>query len=658
MSWFSKKSGSAPAAYHCGTLTYTKAGLFALFAWLLWGDFCLTLMESVVPTVLPLKLKALGCSNAMMGVILATIPSVLNIAVNPYVSFKSDRFRSKWGRRLPFIMATLPFLCISLVFIGFADPISAFLQAHVPALRSVAPTTVTLALLGLFMVVFQFFNMFVSSVFYYIFNDVVPPQFLARFLGMFRLVGTGASAIYNYFIFQYSESHMREIFLGAAVVYFIGFGLMCLRVKEGEYPPVEGEAGGASKGLAAIKTYFKECFTHKLYWLMFAASSVVATAGVIGMFQIFFNREMGLTLDHIGKIAAVSGVVSLGAVYITAVFADRWNPLRILTHLRVFAVIGMISGWTWLFITLPGDYYFWLAMGAGIIGTFQYNMAGAVEFPMMMRLLPQSRFGQFCSAQAMIQCVFRMVTGVAAGLFVDAMKWFCHGSDYAYRLNFVWTTVFGAVGAGLTVWLYIYWYRLGGDFHYHPPAPWSPKKQEHLAVVVTVPPQSRWINYSLYFFHAIMASSVLGLPFLMWWMRRQDTPVAFRWFLVLIVPLSLAVWIFWVIVEKGVRRDMANCKAGTPMRNGIPHHGILMTVSTKYLLFQAMWFAQVVIAVNLKMETAAVIFGLSGVVTNTLLIGCVWLNCRIERGRSVVLDQWPEESLEFAKAQDTAPVPA
>jgi len=53
-----------------------------------------------------------------------------------------------------------------------------------------------------------------------------------------------------------------------------------------------------------------------------------------------------------------------------------------------------------------------------------------------------------------------------------------------------------------------------------------------------------------------------------------------------------------------------------------------------------------------------VIFGLSGVVTNSLLIGCVWLNCRIERGRSVVLDQWPEESLEFAKAQDTAPVPA
>ncbi|MFA6176503.1 MAG: hypothetical protein WC765_08005, partial [Phycisphaerae bacterium] len=60
--------------YHCGTLIYTKVGLFALFAWILWGDFCFTLMEVVVPSVLPLKLKALGCSNGMMGIILSTIP--------------------------------------------------------------------------------------------------------------------------------------------------------------------------------------------------------------------------------------------------------------------------------------------------------------------------------------------------------------------------------------------------------------------------------------------------------------------------------------------------------------------------------------------------------------------------------------------------------
>jgi hypothetical protein len=49
--------------YHVGTLTYTKLGLAVLFAWILWGDFCLQIMEAVVPSILPLKLKSLGASN-------------------------------------------------------------------------------------------------------------------------------------------------------------------------------------------------------------------------------------------------------------------------------------------------------------------------------------------------------------------------------------------------------------------------------------------------------------------------------------------------------------------------------------------------------------------------------------------------------------------
>jgi len=41
------------------------------------------------------------------------------------------------------------------------------------------------------------------------------------------------------------------------------------------------------------------------------------------------------------------------------------------------------------------------------------------------------------------------------------------------------------------------------------------------------------------------------------------------------------------------------------------------------------------------METGAVVFGLGNVLTNFLLIGCVWLMCRVERGYSVTLDKWP-----------------
>ena len=80
--------------YHCGTLTYTKIGLVSLFIWLLWGDFCYTLMETVVPSIIPLTLKGLSCPNWIMGMIISTIPNFMSMTVAPYVSVKSDRCRT------------------------------------------------------------------------------------------------------------------------------------------------------------------------------------------------------------------------------------------------------------------------------------------------------------------------------------------------------------------------------------------------------------------------------------------------------------------------------------------------------------------------------------------------------------------------------------
>ena len=50
--------------------------------------------------------------------------------------------------------------------------------------------------------------------------------------GALRVVGAVATALYNYFIFQYAESHAREIFIAASILYLVGFGLMCLKVRE------------------------------------------------------------------------------------------------------------------------------------------------------------------------------------------------------------------------------------------------------------------------------------------------------------------------------------------------------------------------------------------------------------------------------------------
>jgi len=83
--------------FRVGTLVYSRAGLVTLFAWLLWGDFVYTLMENVMPSLLPMVLRDNGASNQAIAFIVSSIYMVVNAVANPIISYKSDRFRSRWG---------------------------------------------------------------------------------------------------------------------------------------------------------------------------------------------------------------------------------------------------------------------------------------------------------------------------------------------------------------------------------------------------------------------------------------------------------------------------------------------------------------------------------------------------------------------------------
>ena len=267
---FSKKSApeagaGQPKTYTVGTLVYTTRGLMVLFAWLLWGDFCWSMMEAVVPSIMPLKLRGLNSSNALIGFILGTLPATLNLGVTPILSFKSDHHRGPRGRRTPFILYTIPFLCLSMIMIAYSDSIGKWVNHAFLSGNSAHEAKIVLLLLAVFVALFDFFNMFVNTVYWYLFADVVPEPMMGRFMGWFRLVGLIAGFLYNFFVFPYAISHMREIYIGGALLYLVGFGVVCLRVKEGQYPPPP-ENEKRTSIWEQMRTYARECYTLRYYW--------------------------------------------------------------------------------------------------------------------------------------------------------------------------------------------------------------------------------------------------------------------------------------------------------------------------------------------------------------------------------------------------------
>lgn len=454
--------------YRVGTLVYTMPTLLVTMMWLLWGDLCFSLMESVFPAVVPLMLKQMDTPNWMVALFLTTIPGLLNATVCPFVSYWSDRHRSSLGRRIPFILYTLPLLCFFLILIG-----------AVPSLVSctarwgwISDTrTGGWILIGLFITGFQFFNMFVGSVYYYLFNDVVPSRFLGRFLAAFRVVGVLAGSGFYFFVFPMAETHFLHIFIGAAVVYGVGFLLMCRFVKEGGYP-TPSDGGGA--GLAAgIVTFFRESFGQPFYWLfyLFVAFWAASNAGTV--FIIFFAQSLGLSLAQFGQYTGTGAILSAVLLLPCGFLSDRLHPIRALLAAGVLMVGCSLLPLIFLLLPIAPEKMFlvWcVVFGASLPALALF---AAAELPTYMSLLPRDRYGQFSAATAMLKSVFAMCAGIACGLLLDWLKIRDPGRAYFYLP--LWTALFQAVAVFFLWRLYLHWKALGGEMGYVAPSVPSPR---------------------------------------------------------------------------------------------------------------------------------------------------------------------------------------
>lgn len=445
--------------YLCGTLSYTKLGLVNLFVWMLWGDFCYTLMAIVTPTLLPLMLKQHKASNFVIGLLVGSIPAVLDFVLCPIISTASDRTRSKYGRRIPYMLFTCPFVVLFLVLTGWSDAIGAWLHT-LPFGPSGTVAATVIVLLAIFSVGFQLFNNFVGSVFYYIFSDVVPKPFIGRFMALFRLIGTGATIFFRWHLLPLADfpEYMPWIFTIVACVYLVGCLAMCVMVKEGEYPPPPPmEERGIKRMFKEIKVYIRDCFSIPYYMILFTALAINTTSNVCRtMFNLLFAKnDLGLTAGDFGRITSVVSLFMLAAYIPLGWLVDKFHPLRVFISGALLIIAANVFGYFWCC-----DYASFYVVCFLISGT--YVLQSASELPLTVRMYPTEKYGQFCSAAVIVRSVTLIVANAGAGAFIDLC---------GYRALFVWDFVFTVIATVMLLIVYRMWKGYGGDGDYVAPLP-------------------------------------------------------------------------------------------------------------------------------------------------------------------------------------------
>lgn len=444
--------------WRVGTLTYTTAGLVILFAWLLWGDFAWSMKERSMVPLLQLLLKRFSASDLLTGVLVSSLPAGVALIFSPIISYKSDRFRSRWGRRIPFLLFTTPITALTMMGLAsspwLGERLHLALGAHSPGINSC-----TLFFFGVCWTIFEFATIAANALFGALVNDVVPQAVIGRFFGMFRVLSLIAGMIFNRWIFGKAETYYAWIFVGMGLLYGIGFTIMCLTVKEGEYPPppsVEDVHGKRQGFLPAAKTYFHECFGHP-YYLWYFAGSALATVSMspVYIFGVTYAKTLGLSTDDYGKYMFWTFLISLCLAYPLGVIADRIHALR-LTIISL-AVYSAAMFWGGAFARNPSNFAIALIAFGVISGIFWTAVAGLPQ-----RLLPRSRFAEMAAALGIINSVCAIALPFALGAFLDYTK-------HVYRYTFVVSGVLSLLGLIIFCVLHRKFMALGGPKNYVAP---------------------------------------------------------------------------------------------------------------------------------------------------------------------------------------------
>jgi MFS family permease len=441
-----------PLKWGVGSLHYSLGGLVALFGWLLWGDFAYSLRDRVVPAVMQLLFKKFGASDTLTGLLFSSLPCLLTVVIGPIVGYQSDRLRTRWGRRIPFLFFSMPLIVSAVAGLALCAPLGQMVHVWLGA-RSPGVSLCMLGVAAASWTIFEVGCVVAGGVFAALINDVVPQAVVGRCFGVLRAGGLLISIVFNLLFFGNSENSYPWLFAAVGIVYAVGFTLMCGMIKEGKYPPPRSDGGTAWK---AVRTYFRDGFGNP-YYLTYFAASIMASQTVVpfNVYSVFFSQSLHISRTTYGECLAATYVISFVLSYPLGWLADRYHPLRVTIFGQAVYAAVMLYGY--LFVQDTGTFILAL-IAHGVASGSLWTIGSSIS----QRLLPRAKFAEIGSAGGILQNIAGIATAPAIGWMLDRT----HGE---YRLTFLAGFVLTLLSIAAFLVLYRKFVALGGPNRYVAP---------------------------------------------------------------------------------------------------------------------------------------------------------------------------------------------
>ncbi|WP_159627684.1 MFS transporter [Massilia puerhi] len=416
---------STIALWQAGTLRYGRWSLCALVGWLLVGALGIAVRERWAGPIGLVVLRDHGASDTAVAMLLSTVPALISLLVVPVIGMHSDRSRSRWGRRRPYLMVSAPLAAIAMLCVALAPQLAGathgMLGGFSPGLRRL-----DLAYFCLFWTLFDAAAMTTIALFAGLVADVVPFGLAGRFYASVRVVGLGVAIGFNLTLFTLSQAWMAEILVAIAFIFGLTIPLMCLMVREGVYPPPPPAAHArmAQGGLALARTQLRHCCAQRRYLWAFGAFMLAAVTFIpFNTFSLHYALDLGLSKAQLGELTATAYAVSIASAFVIGHLVDRRGAVRVATAMMTLYFAIALAGW----LLVDGAASFRWFYVAHVICSGAYFTAAAA---MPLALFPRDEFVRYNASKDILVAFANILVGSCIGPLLDHS-----GHDYRLTLG-------------------------------------------------------------------------------------------------------------------------------------------------------------------------------------------------------------------------------
>ncbi|CAM3353659.1 MFS transporter [Kibdelosporangium persicum] len=284
------------------------------------------LYDAQVP---PLLREHIG-SAAVVGLLMG-MDNVLGIFIQPWMGNRSDRTRTSWGRRIPYLVVGMP--------------LAALLFLTIPHVAASLPL-LALVMFGYALVANSFKPIAESLL-----PDFVPPERRSRANAVVKIASSltvMVAALISIFLI---DDYPKLSFAIPALLMVVSLAVIAAKVRDSRSPAyqntIKEERGTAVRGVRVRDTVLDIVRDRDRSRLLLIVSILLfggAWAASRALMTPYGMEVLDMSRGEAGGLTLPSGVAFIVAAYPVARLAERFGRLRVMTvGMTVFAA-GMVIG--------------------------------------------------------------------------------------------------------------------------------------------------------------------------------------------------------------------------------------------------------------------------------------------------------------------------